>query len=129
MEQCVCGSLLPADLCCLQYITGEKKAPTAEALMRSRYTAFYRRDAQYLFDTYASEWQEGKDVEDIAKHFGPVTWIELEIIGIFQGGRQHDTGEVEFVAHYELDGHPFTLHERSEFQREQGEWRYVRAKI
>ena len=39
-EKCPCGSGLDYGLCCGQYISGAKDAPTAEALMRSRYTAY-----------------------------------------------------------------------------------------
>lgn len=37
--------------CCGRYLDGEA-APTAEALMRSRYTAFALRDEDYLFRTW-----------------------------------------------------------------------------
>ena len=115
-------------MCCIQYIRGQQQAPTAEALMRSRYTAFTLCDADYLFQTYAREWQQGKDVALLKEGLGQVTWTGLEIIGIREGGRQHQTGEVEFVAHYEVGGRAMTLHERSLFIRENGLWRYLKAK-
>ena len=37
---CPCGSLLAYAVCCGPLLTGERHAETAEALMRSRYTAF-----------------------------------------------------------------------------------------
>ena len=38
--------------CCEPYHKGQKPAPTAEALMRSRYTAFALKDAAYLTVTW-----------------------------------------------------------------------------
>ena len=96
--------------------------------MRSRYAAFVLRDANYLFDTYASAWRKGKQVETLKDGLDNVLWTGLEVVGIFEGGRQHETGEVEFVAHYEINGQPMTLHERSLFIRENGLWRYLSAK-
>ena len=128
MDQCLCGSLLPSELCCEQYVSGAKSAPTAEALMRSRYTAFAQRNAQYLFNTFSKDWREGKTVEEMQKGLSDVHWTGLEIIAIFEGRQQHQTGEVEFVAHYTHQGQSYTLHERSLFVREDGEWRYLRAK-
>jgi SEC-C motif domain protein len=128
MEQCPCGSMLLSSMCCQQYISGERDAPTAEALMRSRYTAFTQQNANYLFQTFASEWRKGKAVADLKQGLGELTWTGLEVTGIFEGGRQHQTGEVEFLAHYQIKGQSMTLHERSLFIREEGNWRYLKAK-
>nr|WP_316226808.1 SEC-C metal-binding domain-containing protein [Bradyrhizobium sp. SZCCHNS3052] len=42
LMQCPCGSGLPYDRCCGPYLDGDDQPPTAEALMRSRYTAYTR---------------------------------------------------------------------------------------
>jgi SEC-C motif domain protein len=128
MQQCQCGSMLPRNMCCELYITGQMAPPTAEALMRSRYTAYTLGNSQYIFDTYVSEWKKERTIESFTKDFSELSWTGLEIIGIFEGGRQHETGEVEFVAHYEWNGQQMTVHERSLFYREDGLWRYHKAR-
>ena len=126
--QCVCGSFLPSEMCCQQYIDGAADPPTAEALMRSRYTAFVQKNAQYIYQTYASEWRRQHQLGNVERGMGDVSWVGLEIVAIYEGGRQNQTGEVEFLAHYEVNGQPMTLHERSLFVREGGRWRYLREK-
>ena len=96
--------------------------------MRSRYTAFTQKDAQYIYQTYASKWKSTHQLSDIERGMGEVSWIELEIVAVFEGQQRDQTGEVEFLAHYEVDGQPMTLHERSLFIREDGHWRYLQAK-
>ena len=40
MTNCFCGASVSFENCCEPYIKGSKNAPTAETLMRSRYSAF-----------------------------------------------------------------------------------------
>ena len=93
-------------------------APDAEHLMRSRYSAFVLKRADYLLATWHSSKRPASlDLDDGAK------WLGLEV-------REHkvtgaDAAEVEFVARYRLDGRAVRLHERSRFVREEGRWFYV----
>ena len=128
MKQCPCGSFLPEEMCCLPIVEGKKQAGTALVLMRSRYSAYVWGNAEYIFDTYAKEWRQDKDRQKWLASFQQIIWEELEIISIFEGGVQDETGEVEFVAHYRMNDYPLTLHERSLFHRENGVWVYVQAK-
>ena len=50
MATCHCGSGKPYVKCCEPYINGEP-APTAEALMRSRYSAYVVGAVDYLGET------------------------------------------------------------------------------
>ncbi len=127
MKICVCGSLLPEKKCCMQYIGGSEHPPTALALMRSRYTAFAKGEVDYLYNTYVNEWKANHPYTDFSNAFEQVQWKELEIVGVREGGIQSDTGEVEFVAHYQHRGADLSLHERSSFRREGDDraWRYV----
>ncbi len=125
MSVCVCGSLLPEEKCCLPYIEGHAFPPTALALMRSRYTAFAKGKVDYLYNTYVSQWKKAHPYDDFTRSFEQVEWRELEIVGVQHGGQQEEQGEVEFVAHYRHRGAELSLHERSTFQREEGQWRYV----
>jgi SEC-C motif-containing protein len=112
-------SVLYAD-CCGRFVDHfhTTLAPDAEHLMRSRYSAFVREQADYLLATWHSSTRPASlDFDAGAK------WLGLEV-------RQHqvtgaDTAEVEFVARYRVQGQAVRLHERSRFVREDGRWFYV----
>ena len=106
--------------CCGPFLAGASVPPTAEALMRSRYTAFTQGDADYLRTT----WHSSTGPAEIASNPAP-TWVGLKILTTEAGGPEATEGWVEFVARYRLGGRAFRLHERSRFVRENGAWRYV----
>ena len=119
---CPCGSGKALDDCCGPYVAGEKNAPTAEALMRSRYTAFALGNAKYLHDTLATAQQDGDEMsEDDLK---AATWQKLTIRATEDGGENDDHGIVEFAAHYKAAGTQQVHHERASFIRENGRWVY-----
>ena len=95
--------------------------------MRSRYTAFAVKDADYLFATYSTKARKKQSKSRIEKSMAGVEWQKLEILAIHEGRSQHDSGEVEFVAHYVKGNRRFTLRERSLFIREKWKWRYLKA--
>ncbi len=115
------GHALPYAQCCGRYVDDfdGTPAPDAEALMRSRYTAFVRERADYLLAT----WLPSKRPSRVSFDAG-AKWLGLEV-------RKHrviDDGhaEVEFVARLrEPSGRAVRLHERSRFVREDGRWYYV----
>ena len=118
---CPCGSSNPFEACCGPYLAGEAFAPTAEALMRSRYTAYARGDADYL----ARSW----DPQTRPKG-GPdpsVKWLELKVVDTADGGPQDELGVVEFIARFSVDGQERAMRERSRFRRHEGRWVYVDA--
>ncbi|MFJ3582547.1 YchJ family protein [Streptomyces sp. NPDC090127] len=95
-------------------------APTAELLMRSRYSAFVVRDAGYLLRTWAPETRPGEVDFDPA-----LRWAGLEIRETTDGTAFHQSGTVTFVARYTQGGEAGALHERSRFRRHEGAWVYV----
>jgi SEC-C motif domain protein len=101
---------------------GERQAQTAEQLMRSRYAAYARGDADYLFRT----WHPRTRPVDVTVDPG-IVWTGLEVLDTVAGGPGEDHGEVEFSARYESAGHRDTLRERSRFERRAGRWFYVDA--
>lgn len=123
---CPCGRLdarrkpLSYERCCGRYIDqwDAQPAPDAEALMRSRYTAFVRENAAYLQATWhGSQRPQTLDFEPAAQ------WLGLDVKAFQPTGE--DTAVVEFVARYRLAGRAVRLHERSRFVRENGRWYYV----
>ncbi|OJZ67962.1 zinc chelation protein SecC [Mycobacterium paraffinicum] len=121
-EPCPCGSGERYGACCEPLHHGEVQARTAEELMRSRYSAFARGDADYLFRT----WHPRTRPSDVTVDPGS-TWIGLDVIDTVAGGPQDDWGEVEFTARYESAGRADTLRERSRFARRAGRWFYLDA--
>lgn len=88
--------------------------------MRSRFSAFVTRNADYLYRTWSTKTRPPR--VDFAPN---MRYTTLEILSTTDGSPFHTEGTVEFVAHYTLDHHPHTHHETSTFTRENGEWVYV----
>lgn len=122
MSNCPCGSGKALDACCGPYVNGTAPAPTAEALMRSRFTAYALGDVAYLHATL-SKAEQG-DEEMSADDIKSTQWQRLEIRATEAGLEADDRGMVEFVAHYKTGGTQHAHHERSTFCREDGRWVY-----
>ncbi|MGS2616650.1 YchJ family protein [Micromonospora sp. LZ34] len=118
---CPCGSGRPYADCCGPLHRGGTAA-TAEALMRSRFTAFALGDAAYLLLSWHSSTRPARLDLDPGQR-----WTRLEVIGTDCGGLFDTAGTVEFRAHYRAGGRPGTLTERSRFVREDGRWVYLDA--
>jgi SEC-C motif-containing protein len=91
-------------------------APTPEALMRSRYSAYVLGLIDYLLATWHASTAPGELT------LSPVKWLGLEVRHAQASG---DAGVVEFVARWREDGRGVRLHEISRFVREDGRWRYI----
>ncbi|WP_286239665.1 YchJ family protein [Neptuniibacter halophilus] len=124
-KECPCGSQKPFDYCCKPIIEGQKPAPTAEALMRSRYTAFALGAIDYLVDTTAPEKRGKDDAELLADQVKYTNWVGLTILSTEQGQPSDQTGSVEFEAHFETEDQRGVLHEKSNFRKDEGFWVYV----
>ncbi len=119
-SRCPCGLGEPYGSCCGRFHRGPATAPTAELLMRSRFSAFAVGDTAYLLKTWHPDTRPG-DLE-----LDPVQrWTYLEILGKTGGGLLQNEGTVEFRAHYRHAGLADSLHEDSRFVREDGQWVYV----
>ena len=125
MRVCPCDSMMPFQLCCGPLLSGESQAPTALALMRSRYTAYAEGAADYLLRTYAAESRARVDMRATLAGMDGVEWTGLEIVSVRDGQTTHSQGQVEFLAHYLKAGELLTVHECSRFVREEGLWRYL----
>src|SRR4051812_29326152 len=106
--KCPCGSGLADAVCCSLYHAGVP-APTALALMRSRYTAYVRCDLDYLASTQRAPLdRRGAGIWSKA-----TTWKGLEIVATEGGGEDDARGVVEFVARGVTAGRAFAQRERS----------------
>lgn len=145
IEPCRCGSGQAYDTCCGCLHRGESVAPTPEALMRSRYSAFAHCDTEYLLTTWHPSTRPPELELDPA-----VEWRRLDILDADADGNARvdadtgrdrataadgDTGEVEFRAYWRILPAPGrardggVLHERSRFVCERGRWYYLDGDI
>ncbi|MCX5335371.1 YchJ family protein [Streptomyces sp. NBC_00140] len=115
-RSCPCGLPEPYAKCCGRYHAGAAAAPTAEALMRSRYCAFVKQDAAYLLRTWHPRTRPASLDFDAG-----MRWTGLEILGTGDGSAFHSVGTVTFRASFRGG----SLHERSRFERVDGAWVYV----
>lgn len=118
MTQCPCGSGHAFEDCCGPIIAGAP-APTAEALMRSRYSAFVRDELAYL----QASWHASTRPASLTPNEPGLKWLGLEVK---RHAVQDDThATVEFVARSKWGGRAQRMHELSRFVRENGQWFYV----
>jgi SEC-C motif-containing protein len=99
---------------------GERRAVTAEQLMRARYSAYAFGDLGYVWQSWHPRTRPVALTPDAG-----LTWTGLQILDTVGGGPQDQTGEVEFRAHYRDGAHSGTLHERSRFAVRARRWLYV----
>jgi SEC-C motif-containing protein len=105
-------------------LSGPKKAATAEALMRSRYSAYVMGDIAYLLLTWHSSTRPPAIDPDTIPD-----WCGLDIIRTDKGQVDDDEGIVEFKATALSHGRILTLHEVSRFVQEAGQWLYVSGDV
>lgn len=135
MSECPCRVLdskkIAYDDCCAPFITGKKKAPTAEALMRSRYAAYVVKNIDYIDATQINEKHEVFNKEEALKWAESSDWKGLEIKSTKKGESNDDSGLVEFVAHYKdkASGTELKHHETSLFQKAGGDWKFKEGTI
>ncbi|WP_368497551.1 YchJ family protein [Herbiconiux sp. A18JL235] len=123
--RCPCTSGEVYGACCGPFHAGVAMPPTAERLMRSRFSAFAVGDAGYLLASWHPRTRPTALELDRS-----IRWLFLDVVGRERGGLGDDTGVVEFVAHYRAalrggGAERGEQHERSSFEREDGRWLYV----
>jgi SEC-C motif-containing protein len=119
--QCPCGSGASLAACCGPYHAG-LAAPTAEALMRSRYSAYVLQLEPYLL----ASWHASTRPEslDLSAGAGATKWLGLRVLR--HENTDPDHAIVEFVARYRVGGGcAVRLHEVSRFLLEDGRWYYL----
>ena len=120
---CFCGSAISFQDCCQKYIDGSQKAPTALALMKSRFSAYATHQANYLWNTTHISQRKFYSKADILNWATANEWQKLEIISFTET-------TVEFKAYF-LDKNKIAQihHEFSTFKKENDSWFYVDGKF
>lgn len=115
MKACHCGVLVPYADHCRPWHRGEANPGTAEALMRSRYSAYVVGERGYLLQTWHPT------TRPVSLTLDGTRWTRLEVVGTSGGGMLDSEGTVHFRAHHR-DG---VLEEHSRFVRDRGRWSYL----
>ncbi|MDI9819698.1 MULTISPECIES: YchJ family protein [unclassified Legionella] len=123
MVNCPCDSQKSYLSCCEPFITGKQTPETPEALMRSRYTAYAMANIDYIKETMRHGALIGFQETEAKRWAKRVHWIKLHVLK--SDIKNSTTGYVEFEASF-VDGSRLkSLHEKSRFMREEGQWYYV----
>jgi len=118
-EICICGYGEAYIDCCHRYISGDLFPETALDLMKSRFTAYSKKEAAYIFDTTHPSVRHLTSIENIKDWTEETTWHKLEIVAAKEN-------IVEFKATYkDLKGKEHVHHERSNFHFDNNKWYYV----
>jgi SEC-C motif-containing protein len=122
---CPCGKPAFFSQCCETYILGISHPPTAETLMRSRYSAYATGAIPYIIHTTHPDNRSSLHVSDIQSWLLEVTsWDKLEILSTNKGLESDAEGTVEFIAHFHQKGLPQFIHEKSRFKKINTTWVY-----
>lgn len=129
MQDCPCGNGSDYESCCARYHKNLEKAPTAELLMRSRYTAYVLGEIDYIVKTIPMLERKNFD-RALAKEWSKSSqWLGLEIISTKNGGANDSRGVVEFRARYIQNGQEQIHHEISTFKKNGDRWQFIDGKV
>lgn len=123
---CPCGSGKEYAECCGRYVEGTQWAPSPEALMRSRYTAYTRQNFHYIQKTMKGEALAAFNLIQAKKIAKETKWLKLQVLS---ANENEIEGTVEFIAFFQFQEHDQMLHEISRFQKIQGQWYYVSGTV
>jgi SEC-C motif-containing protein len=127
---CPCGSGKNYGACCQLCHEGEL-ATSAEALMRSRYSAYAKGIVDYILKTTHPEHPDAKRPEDVRRkeieEFCQTTIFKgLKILDVQEGETK---GVVKFTAYLYMDGKDFSFTEKSTFEKVLGKWLYLKGDL
>ena len=121
-DPCPCNPARDYAQCCGRFHAGEP-VPDAEALMRSRYSAYVRGLCDYLLATWHASTRPAElDLEEAPN--ARLRWLGLEVLEHHRDDADH--ARVRFVARFRVGGQPAQrMRELSRFVREDGCWLYL----
>jgi SEC-C motif-containing protein len=130
-SDCPCGSGRRYEACCRPFHREGREPPDAEALMRSRYAAFAKKDAAYLWRTLHPDHEDRSLDEAEAIRQIRATASALRYMGLYildrQGPDVEGVAQVLFLAHVFEKGRDRSFVELSDFARDGEGWRYLRG--
>ncbi len=123
---CPCGSEKEYGECCGPIIDGTTLAPSAEALMRSRYSAFVKGELDHIERTDAPEIRGDFNRAELEHVVRECKWHNLKIKKVIESG---ETAQIECVIRFLYNRQEMIQTEISSFRRENGHWLYVSGEI
>jgi len=124
---CPCGSNQSYETCCGKFHSGQQTAPTAQALMRSRYAAFAKHEITYLKQTTWPPHQKHFDEAGYLARAKDSIWLGLTIEATEAGDETDTKGTVTFTAKSMVNGTLNEQREKSLFKKKNSAWYYVKA--
>jgi len=129
MDLCPCGSTQNYSDCCRPVITGERRAETAEQLMRSRYSAYVIKELAWLKTSLHPDHRADYDEASSRAWAERAEWHGIEILGTEKGGPGDQEGTVEFAVSFTESGVQQEHRERSSFTKIGDEWYFTTGKV
>jgi len=126
IKKCFCGNTLAFEQCCKPIIDGQLNAKDAEALMRSRFSAYFINNYQYILKTYTPANRSKLTIKELATSAQDTQWLSLQVLA---HQTQEKMAKVEFKAFYKMGDSYFVMHELSGFVFEAGNWLYADGEI
>ncbi|MCC6521872.1 MAG: SEC-C domain-containing protein [Polyangiaceae bacterium] len=132
-DACPCGSGRKYAACCAPLHRGEREAPDAETLMRSRYAAFARKEVDYLWRTLHPDHEDRAEDERTVKDALREACARHKYMGLRILDRrapdEAGVARVLFLARVFEQGHERSFVELSEFAHDGAGWRYLRGRL
>jgi len=126
--ECPCDPSKKYSDCCQKAHQNILSVTSAEALMRSRYSAFVLANITYLQRSHHSSTRPSKrEKTAIEKWTKSVDWLKLDVLTITESTVADNTGTVEFKAFFMENGAINVIHENSKFCKENKHWVYLGA--
>ena len=123
IQNCPCGSGSSFAACCEPIISGARESATEEELMRARYSAFATGAIDFIVASTHSRTRKEIDLSFIREWSETSTWRGLNILETKQV--DDNKAVVSFEAHYTQGGEDRNHREKSLFEREEGQWRFL----
>jgi len=119
---CKCDTGKPYSECCEPIIKGLKTPENAVDVMRARYTAFVIGEIDFIMATVSPSKKSEYDRKSVEEWSRSTDWTDLEIVSCKDGGVEHESGEVEFIANYRDKDTMKKHHEHASFVKIKGAW-------
>jgi SEC-C motif domain protein len=126
-DKCPCTSGKTYGSCCQPIQDGKSKAKTAEELLRARYSSFVTGNIDFILATHHSATKHDVNREEITSWSKGATWKGLEILQKEAGEAKDETGTLIFHAKYDMENEEQNHYEKSTFEKENGEWKFLDA--
>ncbi|MDH4162586.1 MAG: YchJ family protein [Nitrospirota bacterium] len=128
MSNCPCGSTRTYQDCCGPVIAGQRRAETAQELMRSRYSAYVMKEIPWLRASLHPANRADFNEATTRSWAERAEWQGIAIVNTVAGGPSDTKGQVEFIVKFMENGVAQEHRERSNFEKIDGAWYFTEGK-